>query len=601
MEELRILNEQYRDGNPAVSDEEFDAKLAAVEAKLDAASYLLFRASLMEKGGDIIHQYVIGSLRKCNYGEGQLRDYVLENHIIRLLVAAKLDGMSYTAKYLNGVLIECATRGDGQTGEDITAPARFVLPNMISLKGLLEIRGEFVIPIEAVAALGYKNARNGVVGLMKKETILPERLMHVRGPVYQILNSSLSRMQQYDELELMGFEVPENYIVTVRKEISETEEILKTILVKLQDKSEYLIDGLVISSPGHVHENVALPQTMVAFKVNRDFVTTTVTGMTIETSKEGRLKGVATVEPVDINGTTISNVSVYNFKYVLENKIGAGAKVIITKAGEIIPKITEILEPGYIDHSLHWELCPSCGAVTCIDGVDKRCTADPADCPAQNVKSVTHFTRNLDILGASETSLDKWGITSVTQCLTFVPSDRNGEKFKKNFEDKVFTTSKEELFGALNWNGVGKSIFRKIFAVASIEYVVGRALNGASLGVEVEGVGDLMWDKIVAMVEKNLEIVDTIVNDTRHDFVYTIIEPTGAASLTDKSFCCTGTLSKGRKEIEAMIVDAGGEIKSVSKKLDFLVAGEKAGSKIAKAEKAGVTVITEDQLMEMLG
>ena len=110
-----------------------------------------------------------------------------------------------------------------------------------------------------------------------------------------------------------------------------------------------------------------------------------------------------------------------------------------------------------------------------------------------------------------------------------------------------------------------------------------------------------MWDKIVAMYEKNLEIVETIVNDPRHDFVYTIIEPTGAASLTDKSFCCTGTLSKGRKEIEAMIVDAGGEIKSVSKKLDFLVAGEKAGSKIAKAEKAGVTVITEDQLMEMLG
>ena len=112
MEKLRIWNDQYREGNPTVSDEEFDRELAQVQRKMESASYLVFRASLMEKGGDIIHSYVIGSLRKCNYGENELADWVNKYNIVRLLVAAKLDGMSYTAKYIDGILVECATRGD---------------------------------------------------------------------------------------------------------------------------------------------------------------------------------------------------------------------------------------------------------------------------------------------------------------------------------------------------------------------------------------------------------------------------------------------------------------------------------------------------------
>jgi len=600
MEQARLWNEDYRNGNPQVSDEQFDFLLDQIESEMSAESFHVFRTSLMEKGGSIKHDFIIGSLRKCTYGEGQLSKWMSDYSITRKLFASlKLDGMSYTAKYADGVLVQVATRGDGQTGEDITASARFVLPNMLPITGLLEIRGEFVIPRKACAGLGYKNARNGVVGLMKTlEDIDFNKISNVCGPVYQILGSPLTIQEQYVELEKLGFETPE-WGIFIADTHAEMEETLKEHLVERKENADYLVDGLVIFAPGTTAENAALPKQQVAFKVNVDFIQSTVVDMALETSKDGALKGVCVIDPIEIGGTTVTNCSIYNFDNVEKLGIGPGAVVMVTKGGDIIPKIVEVVKSADIQLEKYWSNCPSCGHPTGKKGVDIVCLNDVEFCEAQQVKAVTHFTRNLNILGASEISLDKWGIASIEDCLDFGPTDRNGEKFKLNFDEKVFNTSPEQLFGAMNWAGVGKSIFRNIFEVVSLQHLCDKAGASDSLGYAVEGVGDLTWDKIVWFFKQNKETLDRIVNDPRYNYKAPAANA-APATLDGKSFCCTGTLTRKRPEIEADIVAAGGVIKSVSKKLDFLVLGPGAGAKEDKANKLGVPIITEDQLMEML-
>jgi len=594
MEQIKLYNEVYRAGKPQISDEHYDTLLEKLQVELPQENYETFRKSLREPGGKVKLDYNVGSLRKCTYGTGELQAFIEKTAPKTIFVAAKLDGMGYVAHYINGVLISCSTTGDGKTGEDITAIAKYVLPGTMPIKGKLIIRGEFVMIKAKAEKFGYRNARNGVVGLLKSHEADFEKLAGVRCPAYEILNTDQSRVDQYETLYNLGFEVPDNTSLDVNEFI---EEHLKDILVRWKDNSDYLIDGLVIHEFDEFPEDLLLPEKTVAFKVNLDMIKTTITDMDIKPSKDGLLRGVAIFNKIDIGGTDVSRASIYNFKYVLDNKIGPGAEVVITKAGDIIPKIVEVIKPGDIQYEAYWELCPVCGTKTRVNGVDLECP-NP-DCKSKVVGELNSFIRLSKVKGASPVSFEKWGIVSISDCLDFVPCGKNAEKFKADFDKKVFSTPRAELLERFNWGGVGSRIIRKYVDLLGIEKFITSALNPKLTLLEhPHGCGEAYWERITKTAQRNIIQYNLIINHPK----YSPLEKNTITSneLQGKSFCCTGKVSRPRKEIEADIIAAGGEIKSVSKNLDYLIAGEKAGSKLKKAISLGIKIITETELENML-
>lgn len=599
MEELRVYNRDYRAGTPTISDEKYDALLEQVETRLKPEEFDIFRKSLREPGGDVKLRNVAGSLRKCTYGTDQFNKFINSYPAnTNFFISAKLDGMGYIATYVNGVLVSVTTTGDGITAEDITHNGRHALPNMIPVYGILEVRGEFVLEKQDAEKLGYKNARNGVVGLMKRKETDFDKITYVKAPAYQIMNDfTMTYDQQYVKLENFGFELPFFKIETVEpgQILDGFEQDLVDLLGQWKTR-QYLLDGLVINALPNLPENDLLPKHTIAFKVNADVVRTKVVGMEIIPSKDGKMKGSALLEPVNINGTTVKRATIYNFKYVLDNKIGKGAEVLIIKAGEIIPKVIEVLSPGELEYEMYWELCPICGTKTRVNGVDLECPNE--HCESKAFGSLEAFVRRCEIQGASETSLRKWELSSIDDLLAFKPKGKNAEKFYAEAEMKIFSQTYDELIGKFNWAGVGEKTITKYLEEMGFEKFREAALSGQNLDSHPYGCGDKTWFTIVDSAKKNFEEFDLIVNDARYN--PTQVEKEVGTSLAGKSFCLTGTISRPRKEVEADIKAAGGEIKSVSKNLDFLVAGAKAGSKLAKAEKLGIKIITEAELMEMM-
>jgi len=600
MEELRVYNQEYRAGTPQISDEKYDALLEQVESRLQPEEFDIFRKSLREPGGDVKLRNIAGSLRKCTYGTDQfekfIRSYPEETNFF---ISAKLDGMGYIATYVNGVLVSVTTTGDGVSAEDITHNGRYALPNMIPVYGILEVRGEFVLEKSAAEAMGYKNARNGVVGLMKRKETDFDKISNVKAPAYQIMNDTESTYdQQYVKLESFGFELPFFKIDALEygQNIDGFAQDLADLLEQWKTR-QYLLDGLVINALPNLPENDLLPTHTVAFKVNADVVRTKVVGMEIIPSKDGKMKGSALLEPVDINGTTVKRATIYNFKYVLDNKIGRGAEVLIIKAGEIIPKVIEVLSPGELEYEMYWELCPICGTKTRVNGVDLECPNE--HCESKAFGSLEAFIRRCDIQGASETSLRKWNLSCIDDLLDFKPKGKNAEKFYAEAEAKIFTQTHQELIGKFNWSGVGEKTINKYADELGFVNFREAAIEGKNLNSHPYGCGDKTWFIIVDSAKKNFVEFDKIINDPRYNPIQEVKKEVGT-SLAGKSFCLTGTISRPRKEVEADIKAAGGEIKSVSKNLDFLVAGAKAGSKLAKAEKLGIKIITEAELMEMM-
>jgi len=600
MERIKIYNDHYRAGEPSISDSGYDELLLEVENELSDSLYKTFRESLCEPGGDVKLANVAGSLRKTTYGTDQLEKYCSKFDKKVFFISAKLDGMGYVATYVNGVISTVTTTGDGVTAKNITHNAKYCLPNMINVEGLFIVRGELVMEKEDAIELGYKNARNGVVGLMKKDKADYEKLKFVRCPAYQIMNApDMSYADQYKILS-DKFEVP----LCQAEDVSEFTKFsdFETHLVELLESwksRKYLIDGLVISHIDANPENVKLPNQTVAFKVNADEVKTKVIGMDIVTSKDGVLNGVAMLEPVEINGTTVTRAAIYNFDNVLEKGIGRGAEVVIVKAGEIIPKIIKVLKTADIQEELYWSKCTECGTETVHDdSVNMICPNE--HCDARKYGAIETFIKNCDIKGASETSFRNWGISEFWELIYFVPVSKAQIKFYSEFEKIAFSLSKEELMTKFNWTGAGQRTLAKYIKHLTLDgFIASASVGSVSLTSHPEGTGELTWNKIVDKFDMNYKNFKLIIQDERYK---PVVEESKVQSseLAGKSFCCTGKVSRPRKEIEADIVSAGGEIKSVSKNLDYLVAGEKAGSKLIKAEKLGIKVITEAQLQEML-
>lgn len=596
MQKIMFFNRKYREGEPQISDEEYDALLEKLKNNISEDVFDEFLKTLREPTGEIEHEYTIGSLRKCTYGTDEFKKFITKNPSSQFFAAAKLDGMGFVATYLDGILVHTLTIGDGVRGEDITEKSKYILPNLINTKEKVIIRGEFILSKTETKFLNFANPRNAVVGIFKRKEIDLAQVSRVHPFVFQIVNDTdLNRKEQYEVLVHLGFteeNIPPYKIFHNSKNI---EEELKEYLEEIRNENDFLIDGLVFSSLDAKPENTELPKYTVAFKVNTEFVKSKIVDMRIETSKDGRLKGVAVIEPVTINGTVVQNVSIFNFAYVAKEGIGPGAEVIVTKAGEIIPKIVDVLKRADIQFEKYWELCSCCLSKTEFDGVDRICKN--ADCKSQQLGSVYHFLKNFDVKGAGETSLINWNISSINDILNFVPFDENGKKFLKDFKEKVLTTTPEEIFSKLDWGGIGEKIINKLVKEYGFKKLIEMGKDKRVPAVFPKGVGNNMWDKYLCNFDKNFVILTEITS--HHEFSIKKEEKINNI-LNGKTFCFTGKLSKPRKQLEQLVKDNGGQIDSVKKGLNYLVCGEKAGSKLQQAQKYNIKILNEDEFFKII-
>lgn len=595
-EQIIKANKAYRIGTPIMSDAEYDILLSKLEDEMDVIEYLSFKESLMEESGSYKHKYIVGSLNKVRYGENELDKWINKHNVKEIVVSEKLDGCSFVAEYIMGMFVKGASRGDGKTGTDWTEKLKHILPQRISTINSVTIRGELVLCGDSHTILGYKNQRNGVVGIMNEDKIVPSKLKHVTALVYDMPSTNLNAEQIFNVLD-KDFTTPKWVKLSVDTSI---EEGLKNQLEYFKSISSYIMDGLVISTSDYVNENVYHPEKKIAFKVNSEGVKGQVTGIEWNVSKGGLLKPVVEINPIDIDGTTVKRVTGFNAKYIVDNGIGTGVNVMVIRSGEVIPKIINVLN-GYPSTMKRHDIptvCPSCNSKLDWKGVDLTCTNK--QCGTTKVKSLASFLIKCGVEGVTDTSLENWGIKGYRTLLAFKGTDGKAQaNFMKELETKVFSKPKEELFACMTFDGAGETNITKIINFyGGISKTTRTLYMGTSPSEFPEGIGYKTIVKIEEDWKSNLLNLKNIIMDSRYNPV--TVTTVNGTKLSGLSFCITGTLSKPRKHFENLVINNGGTLGSVSKKLSYLIIGTDSGSKEDKAKSLGVTILTEEKFMEMI-
>lgn len=554
-------------------------------------------------------------------------------------VEPKIDGLSVALRYENGVFVQGATRGDGITGEDVTQNLKtvFSIPLRLSEPLSLTVRGEVYMPRRVFEKINARrleagkplmaNPRNAAAGSLRQldPKITAERKLDIfvfnfqQGQLYPDGHEPLTHSETLDRLSELGFTVLQERIQT-----SDRKEIIAHIrkLGDMRDDLEYDIDGVVIKIDS-LADRVSLgygtntPKWAVAYKFPPEEKQTRLEDIEVAVGRTGVLTPTAILAPVRLAGTTVSRATLHNLDFIRERDIMIYDTVTVRKAGDIIPEVVKANPekrdgtqvPFYMP-----EKCPSCGEPVFRDendGASIRCTN--SQCPAQLSRSIEHFASkgamNIDGLGPQIVELllenklisDAADLYSLTE--TDIESlDRMGKKSAQNLI-KAIAASKsaglERLIYALGIRNIGE--------------VAASAL--AKRCQTLENCFSITADELLEIPDFGQVTADCVVNFFSHPQNISLCKRLADAGLTvsaiskpdsDKlsglTFVITGTLpTMSRDEATELIRANGGKVSgSVSKKTDYLLAGEAAGSKLTKAQQLGVTVISEEQLTDML-
>ena len=621
MELARKYNKAYRTGNELVSDPEYDLLLKDIErhfaCTVSADTFEDFKKTLMDIPGEVKSNYVLGSLTKIKFEDYEdLYKWIKKENINSLFISEKLDGCSYEANYRYGEYVSCASKGDGDEGTDWTEKGRIILPRTIANKApIFDIRGEFSLVGDTYKELGYKTRRAGTVGIMNRDEITDE-VKHIQAFAYQILSSDASITDQFYDLSDYGFIVPQYTIRRKEHMDSNLHEDLKSIYLNWKKVAMYEIDGIVISEINWKNENDQfLPKKKVAFKVDSEGVATKIIDIEGNITKGRLFKCVAIINPIELCGTTVSRATTFNYRTMIEEGYGIGAEILCTKGGDIIPDICGVIKKAEVPFPV---FCPECGlqlvwtkvqdpkTKQLVEGSDLQCLNELCG----EIKRVEHFIKQSGIENVSEKRLASWGINTFDDLLDYWNADPNNSQreFYNELLENVFRNSPEQIMRNFSYDGLGQTLFDKIFNYSCNNSLSNmNVLFNATLSTDYylpEGIGIRTIEKASSDWNKNWNILQEITSDLRYEYIKKEETPKTETSnkLAGKTFLLTGTLSRGRTEIEKEIVSLGGKIaSSVSKNLDYLLVGDKAGSKLVKARKIpSITILTEADYSKLI-
>ncbi|MDQ8203888.1 NAD-dependent DNA ligase LigA [Pelagicoccus sp. SDUM812003] len=641
----------YRDAQPEIEDREYDrlkAELAELEAVHPELS--LIDSPTVRVGDDRVegfasyqHHLPMQSLDNT-YSQDEFFAFVarvekgLEVDGARFTVEPKIDGVAVSLTYENGAFVRAVTRGNGIEGDDVTENARLIKAIPKRLKGdsipeIIEIRGEIYMrneEFERVNALRseaglelFKNPRNlaaGTIKMLDRVEVGKRQLDIVLYGLGYCQPSVVSSQSEYHR-RLGDWGLP---VVEAFWEATGPEEAWQAIekLDTLRNGFEYPTDGAVIKLDSFDQQDVLgatskAPRWAIAFKFAAEQAETKLNAITIQVGRTGVLTPVAELEPVQLAGTTVSRATLHNREEMARKDVRAGDFVVIEKAGEIIPAVVRVLtekRPADSEAFVFPETCPSCGTeVTQLEGeVAVRCVN--IECPDQVRGRLEHFASRqcMDIEGLGvavvEQLVSRGSVSNISDIYRLdyeqvVSLDKFAEKSARNLLAAIEASKRVELWRLLHGLGIPQ-----VGAAAAKDLAKAfggvRELGEASLEklVELDGIGEKTASGIVAYFqdERNRAIIDALFEAGMNPKAPERPKE-GEAVLAGKTFVITGTLpTMKRDEAKALIESKGGKVSgSVSKKTDFLVAGEAAGSKLTKAESLGVKVIDEATLLEM--
>ena len=549
-------------------------------------------------------------------------------------VEPKIDGVAVSVRYENGRFVLGATRGDGVTGDDITENLRTIRAMPLKLKNpipVLEARGEVYFPSASFARLNsaraaageatFANPRNAAAGSLKQldPKLVAKRPLSVvlYGPGQVQGYQCISHSDWLAYLKDQGLPTPERVWHCRNKA-----ELLAAIeeLNQVRHTFAYETDGAVIKLNdwrlrADLGSTSKAPRWAMAYKYKAEQAVTQLHAVTFQVGRTGTITPVAELTPVLLAGSTVARATLHNFEEIKRKDIRIGDAVTIAKAGEVIPAVLGVVldqRTGAETPIVPPTQCPACAGALAWDGIFLRCT-NP-QCSAQVKRRVQHFAHRgaMDIEGMGESLVEQlvdrglvkdiadiYGLT-MERLLTL---DRMAKKSAQNILDGIEASKKRDLWRLIFGLGIlhvgagsGRALsehFSSLDAVASASEEELKRIND---------VGDVVAASVASWfrVPENKDRIEKL-----RGYGLQFASSGRAASAAtgpflDKSFVITGTLSKSRDEVAEFIRQHGGKIaSSVSKKTDYLVAGEEAGSKLAKAQQLGVRIVTESQLMEL--
>lgn len=651
-QEIEHHNRLYYEGLATeITDQDFDALLRELRELEQQHPELITPDSPTQRVGgapieafeSVRHIVPMQSLDNT-YAEAEVADFVrriqklLPDEAIPLTVEPKVDGVAMSLLYENGRLVRAATRGDGVTGDNVLENIKTIRSIPLQLKGSapsrIEIRGEVYLPKKRFAKINeerdeqglpvFANPRNAAAGSLKQ---LDSRLTAKRGLEalfygFGVFEGTLPRTQQ-DFVELIrGFGLPVPDRLWLAATVDEALDAIRQ-LGEIRHDFAYETDGAVLkadilSQREQLGSTSKAPRWAIAYKYEPERAITRLRDITVQVGRTGVLTPVAELDPVFVSGSTVSRATLHNEEEVHRKDIRIGDHVLIEKAGEVIPAVVKVeveKRDGTEKIFTMPTACPSCGgSVLREEGqVALRCT-NPS-CGAQLRRRLEHYAARgaMDIEGLGESMVGQLVDAGLVQDLTqiydltrepLLALERMGEKSAANLLAGIAASKERPLWRLLFGLGiihVGATAARKLADRF-------RTLDALAAATEedlktTEDVGDVMAVSIRQWFEnpKVQELLEKLrsagLNFGERDEHAT----TGEGPLKGTTWVLTGTLSISREEAAEMIRQAGGTVSgSVSKKTTYLLAGEEAGSKLDKAQKFGVKIVTEEEFRGMV-
>lgn len=640
----------YDEDKPKITDYEYDMMMNELKSLEKQFPELIDKESLTQKVGghvkegfkQVEHEVPLQSLQDV-FSYDELRDF--DDRVkkqlhdgganLKYVVETKIDGLSMAIEYKDGKFVRAATRGNGLIGEDVSANALTIksIPKELKEPINIIVRGEVFIGSKEFEKLNeerevlgqslFANARNAAAGSLRQ---LDSKITKTRPldififNVQKLENNPFnSHYEQLNYLDKLGFNV--NPVRILCNNIDEAIDAI-TKIGEDRENLSFGIDGAVIKVDNldyreELGTTFKTPRWAIAYKYPPEQKETLLKDIVCQVGRTGAITPMAILEPVKVAGSTISKTTLHNEDFIKEKDLKIGDRVIIQKAGDVIPEVVEAVKSkrtGEEKEFIMPKVCPVCGAPTIREDGEAvtRCTG--IECSAKALRNIVHFASKegmeIDGLGYSiiEQLLDKKLINNIADIYSLKLEDvaslkKNGKKFAQNLIDAIEKSKSNDLFKLITGLGIrhigaksAKNLARKFRTMDNL-------MNASIEELSVQNdVGEITAKSIYEFFreEQSIDLINKLklagVN------MESLEEENTDNRFEGKTFVLTGALSKySRDEASDIIEKLGGKTSgSVSKKTSYVLAGEDAGSKLTKAQNLGVTVITEEEFEEMI-